>query len=337
MKFLDEVKIYISSGNGGPGCLSFRREANVPKGGPDGGDGGNGGNVILEASEQRHSLLDLNQNQQYKAQHGHPGQGRKKHGRDGKDLIIQVPCGTMVFDANNSLIIDLKHHHQQATVAIGGKGGKGNARFSSSTNRVPYHAQQGMEGDYIELTLDLRLLAHIGLIGAPNAGKSTLLNTLTNTQAKIGDYPFTTLIPNLGILKFLDMELRVADIPGLIEGASEGIGLGNLFLRHVSRTQLLVYMVTGTCPETVWAAYESLCLELSKSGFNIDSTPRLVVLSKSDLLTQDCIKKVISRFKKDQIDIMHISSESLEGISDLKEKIQQNYIKLASSLLKEDA
>jgi GTP-binding protein len=245
MQFIDWVKVRVKAGDGGRGCVSFRREKYVPKGGPDGGDGGRGGHVILKATKDLNTLLDLRYQQYYRAERGGHGKGKQMHGRDGKDLIIPVPVGTVVKDANTQDILDdLVYDGQEFIAASGGRGGLGNAHFKGPTRRTPRFAQPGEQGEEKNLILELKLLADVGLIGLPNAGKSTLLSAISSARPKVADYPFTTLTPVLGVVKYQDfLSFIVADIPGLIEGAHKGAGLGFQFLRHVERTSILLHLV----------------------------------------------------------------------------------------------
>ena len=246
-RFLDEAVIAVQSGNGGRGCVSFRRERFIPKGGPDGGDGGGGGSVFIEATTRTRTLADFDSRRHFKAQDGRPGSGRNRTGKNGRDVLIEVPVGTVILDEDTGEeVADLVRDGQRVRIAAGGRGGKGNQHFATSTNRAPRYAQPGLPGESRKLQLSLKHLADIGLIGLPNAGKSTLLSRLTAARPDIADYPFTTLSPNLGVLSFEDEEsLTVADIPGLIQGASEGRGLGHRFLKHIERTRLLLHLLDG--------------------------------------------------------------------------------------------
>ena len=247
MKFLDQAKIYVKAGDGGSGSASFRREKFVEFGGPDGGDGGDGGSVILKAAENLNTLIDFRFQQHFKAERGHNGTGKKKSGRNGKDLVLKVPVGTQVFEEdNNTLIEDLKKIDQKLIIAQGGKKGLGNVRFKSSTNRAPRKKTAGTKGESFWIWLQLKVIADVGIIGMPNAGKSSLLSVLTKAKPKIANYPFTTIDPNLGVTNYNDKEITLADIPGLIEGAHEGTGLGDKFLRHIERCKSLIHLIDIT-------------------------------------------------------------------------------------------
>jgi GTP-binding protein len=245
MQFVDYVKIYVKAGDGGRGCVGFRREKYVPRGGPNGGDGGRGGHIIFQATEELNTLLDLRYHREYRAERGQHGMGKKMHGKDGEDRIIPVPVGTVIKDAETrDIIADIDRDHMSVAIAKGGRGGLGNAHFATSVNQAPRYAQPGEEGEERWLVLELKLLADVGLIGLPNAGKSTLLSAISAARPKIADYPFTTLIPMLGVVKLEDYRsFVVADIPGLIEGSHKGVGLGYQFLRHVERTSILLHLV----------------------------------------------------------------------------------------------
>jgi GTP-binding protein len=243
MKFIDEVKITLASGRGGPGCISFRRESGMPRGGPDGGDGGKGGNVIIRTSKHINSLVDLRQNKRYAAQNGEMGYGRQKAGADGEDMVMIVPQGTVIRTLEGEIIVDMTGINDYV-ILKGGRGGKGNEFFKTSINQAPDYAQPGEEGEEVEVKLELKLIADVGIIGFPNAGKSTLISRISAAKPKIADYPFTTLTPNLGVVKAGDYSsFVVADIPGLVKGAHEGVGLGIQFLKHVERTRIFIHLV----------------------------------------------------------------------------------------------
>lgn len=329
MKSVDIAKILIKSGNGGPGASTFHREKYVPKGGPDGGTGGKGGDLIFEASDQLQTLMDVNIKKKYKAQNGTTGTGANKSGTNGKDCIIRVPIGTKIMHGN-SLITDLCKNNERYTALLGGKGGQGNAQFATPSNRTPHYSQAGLPGQELEVTLELKLLADVGLVGLPNAGKSTLLKTLTQANPKIASYPFTTLYPNLGILKFDDQEIIIADIPGLIEGASEGTGLGIDFLRHIDRTKLLVHLVSledQESPKAILKHFEVIQKELIKAGKT--GKKEIIVLSKSDVCDKKIAETIKTNFEKKGLDVLVISSFTREGIN-----LLINMLRKAHSALK---
>jgi len=287
VKFFDEAIITVQSGDGGRGCLSFRREKHVPRGGPDGGDGGKGGDVILKSTSRRRTLYPFQLKRQFKAKNGAHGQGKQKTGKNGPDLIIEIPPGTLVKDADsNEVLKDFTAAGESYIVVQGGRGGLGNTRFKTSTNRAPRHAQPGEAGQFHKLKLELKLLADVGIIGLPNAGKSTLISKISSATPKIGDYPFTTLTPTLGVVETGWGEpFVVADIPGLIEGAHQGAGLGTQFLRHIERTRILIHMVdAGTVdPDHPLDAYETVNTELKSFNAQLTQKPQIVVLNKMDL------------------------------------------------------
>lgn len=286
MKFFDEAIITVQSGDGGRGCLSFRREKYVPRGGPDGGDGGKGGDVILKSTARRRTLYPFQLKRQFKAHNGAHGQGKQKTGRNGQDLVIEIPPGTLVRDADSNEVLKDFTAAESYTVVRGGKGGLGNARFKTSTNRTPRYAQPGEAGQFRKLKLELKLLADVGIIGLPNAGKSTLISKISSATPKIGDYPFTTLTPTLGAVETGWGEpFVVADIPGLIDGAHQGAGLGTQFLRHIERTRILIHLIdAGTIdPDHPLDAYETVNKELKSFDPQLAEKPQLVVLNKMDL------------------------------------------------------
>jgi GTP-binding protein len=282
--FIDEAKIAIKSGQGGSGCVSFRREKFVPKGGPDGGDGGEGGSVLLQSDKSLHTLIDFRYRHKYHAGRGEHGRGANKTGKSASDLVIRVPVGTIVRDAESGeILVDLSVHGQMYLVARGGRGGRGNARFATSTNQAPREWEVGQPGEEKNLELELKLLADIGLVGFPNAGKSTLLSRISAAHPKIADYPFTTLAPNLGIATYKDHEtLVVADIPGLIEGSHEGKGLGHQFLRHIERTRALAFLIEST-DEKPEKTFRTLFKELKMFSPLLVQKPFILLLTKTDI------------------------------------------------------
>ena len=284
MKFLDETKIFVASGKGGAGCVSFRRERNIPRGGPDGGDGGRGGDVIVRAKPDLNTLIDYRYRQHFRAQPGKHGMGKQRFGADGSSIYIDVPLGTQILEGESkSLIADIVEHGQEVTILSGGKGGHGNLHYKSSTNQAPRRAEPGAENDEMWIWLRLKLFADAGLVGLPNAGKSTFLASVTRAKPRIADYPFTTLHPQLGVVYIDDTEFVVADIPGLIQGASEGLGLGDRFLGHVERCRVLLHLVDGTT-EDVANAYETVRIELDNYGNGLAEKNELVALTKIDAL-----------------------------------------------------
>ena len=287
MQFIDEAKITVTSGNGGDGCLSFRREKFVPKGGPNGGDGGKGGDVVAVADANMSSLLDYRYKKQYKAQNGQPGRGKNQHGKSGSDLLVPVPAGTVITSLEDGeTLADLTEDGERFILAEGGRGGRGNSRFVSPTNRVPRQTESGRAGERREVKLELKILADVGILGFPNAGKSTLISRISAARPKISGYPFTTLVPNLGVVSYGDHQsFVIADIPGIIEGAHKGLGLGIQFLKHVERTRLLVHMldldpVSGRDPVE---DFDKINSELREYSANLAEKPQLVVLNKTDI------------------------------------------------------
>lgn len=370
MRFVDEAVITVRAGKGGNGCLSFRREKNVPKGGPDGGDGGNGGDVVFRATERLLTLYDFRLKRVYEAENGQPGQGQQKYGRAGKDLVVEVPVGTLIYELPRKdedltkaglgtdgyagmerdgalvyempdededgeseervkeglLVADLDHDGAEYVAAEGGRGGLGNIHFKSSTNRAPRRTTPGQFGDEKRLRLELKILADIGLIGLPNAGKSTLIATISAARPKIADYPFTTLTPNLGVVESDAGErMIVADIPGLIEGASLGLGLGHSFLKHVERTRCLVHLLSvEDVPDSgdVMAGFNLVDEELAAFDATLAAKPQIRVVSKVDLIDSDSLEELRARFDKTGVRVHCISSVTGEGISALVEEMQ---------------
>lgn len=322
MKFVDEVRIHVQSGNGGNGCVSFRREKYVPRGGPDGGDGGKGGDVVLEATERKHTLLDFRYKHLFKADSGKHGSGQNRHGRRGEDLVLEVPVGTVVKDVETGEpMADLAAAGQRWTAARGGLGGKGNAHFTSSTRQVPRFAQDGQEGEEREFVLELKLIADVGLVGMPNAGKSTLIMAVSAARPKIADYPFTTLVPNLGVVQYGEAPPFVmADIPGVIEGAHLGVGLGMRFLRHIERTRVLVHLidVTQVPEEDVLLPYRQIEHELASYSEEIVRKPRIVALNKIDLLEDgERAERVAAAYGETGHPVVLISALRKDGVKGL--------------------
>ena len=318
MKFLDEAKIYIQSGAGGNGCISFRREKFIEFGGPNGGDGGKGGDVVVEAVNGLNTLIDYRYQPHFKAQRGGNGMGKDRAGANGKDVVLKVPIGTQVYEEDGeTLIADLTEVGQRVTISRGGNGGFGNAHFKSSTNRAPRHANPGQPGEERTIRLRLKLIADAGLIGLPNAGKSTFLAAVSAAKAKIADYPFTTLHPQLGVVEVDGREFVVADLPGLIEGAHEGTGLGDRFLGHTERCRVLLHLVDGTA-EDAGAAYRIVRDELEAYGQGLTEKPQIVALSKADAMTKEAIKAQIAKLKKAcRKTPMVLSAQSGEGVQDV--------------------
>ena len=298
MKFLDQAKIYLKSGDGGNGCCAFRREKYIEFGGPNGGNGGRGGDVIFEAVPNLNTLIDFRYQQHFKAERGHNGEGKDRFGRKGENLIIKVPVGTeIVADDGETVIKDMSTPYERFTIAKGGDGGYGNAMFKTSTNQAPRRADPGRPGEEMWVWLKLKMIADVGLVGFPNAGKSTFLSAVTSARPKIADYPFTTLHPNLGIAKAGDDEMLIADIPGLIEGAHEGVGLGDHFLRHVERCAVLMHLVDGT-EEDVAARYKAIRKELKLYSPKLAGKKEIVVLNKIDALTESEIVEKAKALQK---------------------------------------
>ena len=298
MKFLDQAKIYIKAGNGGSGSASFRREKFVEFGGPDGGDGGDGGSIIFEAERNLNTLIDFRYAQHFKAENGHIGTKRKRTGAAGKDLIIKVPVGTQIYeDDNNTLIYDFTKNNEKYLVASGGKHGLGNVRFKSSTNRAPIKKTNGKLGEEFWVWLQLKVIADVGIIGMPNAGKSSLLAAITRARPKIANYPFTTLDPNLGVSYYDNKEVTLADVPGIIEGAHEGVGLGVKFLRHIERCKILLHLM-DVSEDKLEENYLKVRNELSKYDKILAKKKEIIVFNKSDLLEKKEIEKKLKIFKK---------------------------------------
>ena len=322
MKFLDQVKIYIKAGNGGDGSPSFRREKYVEYGGPDGGDGGKGGSIVLRAEENLNTLIDYRYLQHHKAQRGENGAGQNRTGKGGDDLFLKVPLGTQVFEEDNkTLIFDFNKKEEKFVAAIGGKGGLGNTRFKSSTNRAPRKFTKGGIGEEFIIWLQLKTIADIGIIGLPNAGKSSLLAAITNANPKIANYRFTTLNPNLGVASYDDREITIADIPGLVEGAHEGVGLGIQFLKHIERCKSLLHLIDITNLD-LNDSYEQVKKELENYSSKLLEKKELVVLNKIDLVDEGTVKEVIDHFSKDKsCEIMTMTTLEKDSISKIKAKL----------------
>lgn len=336
MRFVDEVKIRLLGGRGGNGCVSFRREKYVPRGGPDGGDGGKGGDVILEASGQKHTLLDFRYRRLFHAASGAHGQGKNRQGKSGDNLILQVPPGTLAKDPiTGQLLADLTVPGDRWIAARGGLGGKGNAHFASSTHRVPRFAQEGQEGEDLEILLELKLLADVGLVGLPNAGKSTLIAAVSAARPKIADYPFTTLVPNLGVVQFEDQPPFVmADIPGLIEGAHKGMGLGTRFLRHVERCQILVHLIdiSQVSGDDVLGPFRRIERELALYSWEMKKKRRVIVLNKVDLAFDSAeLKTIIDAYLETGHPVFSISALKRIGLTELLQYISRLLVEPASS------
>jgi GTP-binding protein len=323
MHFLDQAKIYVRSGAGGPGAVSFRREKFIEFGGPDGGDGGKGGDVVFEAVPGLNTLIDFRYTQHFRAPRGKGGAGSNRTGAGGEDLVIKVPVGTQVLadDEERTLLADLTQVGQRITLLEGGMGGRGNASYKSSTNRAPRQHQTGIEGEELWVWLRLKLLADVGLVGLPNAGKSTFLNSVTNASAKVGDYPFTTLRPQLGVVRHKGREFVIADIPGLIEGAAEGAGIGDRFLGHVERTGLLLHLVDASSDDPV-EAWRVVRGELDSYGAGLDGKPEIIALSKADLVDDKRRAKAAKALEKASgAKVFPVSAPLEEGLGPLLDAI----------------
>ena len=322
MKFLDQVKIFIKAGDGGSGSPSFRREKFIEFGGPDGGDGGKGGSIILKSERNLNTLIDFRYQQHFKSEKGGDGKGKNQTGKGGKTLYLKVPVGTQIFEEDNkTLIFDFKKENEEFVVAIGGKGGFGNTKFKSSTNRAPKKFTKGAKGEEFWIWLQLKTIADIGIIGLPNAGKSSLLAAITSARPKIANYKFTTLNPNLGVAVYDDKEITLADIPGLIEGAHEGIGLGIKFLKHIERCKSLLHMIDIT-EENLKEAYSQVRKELKNYSKDLLKKDEIVVLNKTDLLEEKEVKKIKYDFlKKYKVEIVTLSTFDKKSISKIKSKL----------------
>jgi len=324
--FVDYALIEVSSGKGGDGAVTFRREKYVPKGGPSGGDGGNGGNVIVKASSNLHTLLDFKYKKHYKAGNGEKGGNSLKDGKTGNDIVIMVPVGTLVKDAETEKVIfDLDIDSKEVILAKGGKGGKGNSKFATPTNQTPRFAEDGKPGEHKKVILELKLIADVGLVGFPNSGKSTLISKISAAKPKIADYPFTTLEPNLGIIRYKDFQsFTVADIPGIIEGASQGKGLGHQFLRHIERTRIILFLIEITS-ETLQNDFDILMSELKSYSPKLIQKKIMVSLSKADLIDSKKIKEITrSKFKGIKEKPIIFSAISGFGLAQMLDILWQN-------------
>ncbi len=322
MKFLDQVKIYIKAGDGGNGSPSFRREKFIEYGGPDGGDGGKGGSIILKSERNLNTLIDFRYQQHHKAERGIDGAGKKRTGRSGKDLYLKVPVGTQVFEEDNvTLIYDFRKQNENFVVANGGKGGLGNVRFKSSTNRAPRKFTKGKLGEEFTIWLQLKTIADIGIIGLPNSGKSSLLSAITSARPKIANYKFTTLNPNLGVAKYDDKEITLADIPGLIEGAHKGIGLGTKFLKHIERCKTLLHLI-DISENDLEKNYLQVKNELKSYSKELLKKKEIIVLNKTDLISKDETFKKLKLFKKNKkSSVTTLSTLNKKSISEIKAKL----------------
>ena len=322
MKFLDQIKIYIKAGNGGDGSPSFRREKFIEFGGPDGGDGGKGGSIILKAEQNLNTLIDYRYQQHHKAQRGENGMGQNRTGKSGEDLILKVPLGTQVFEEDNkTLIYDFTKIGEEYVAAAGGKGGLGNTRFKSSTNRAPKKYTKGTIGEEFIIWLQLKTIADIGIIGLPNAGKSSLLAAITNANPKIANYQFTTINPNLGVASYDDKEVTIADIPGLIEGAHQGTGLGIQFLKHIERCKSLLHLIDIT-NEDLEKSYKQVKNELKNYSLELNKKKELIVLNKIDLIDKKILKNIVEKFSKNKkCEVITLSTLKKDTVSKIKAKL----------------
>ncbi|HTT23067.1 MAG TPA: GTPase ObgE [Candidatus Sulfotelmatobacter sp.] len=343
--FIDEAKIRVKAGDGGNGCMAFRREKFVPRGGPSGGDGGKGGDVVMESSERHNTLVHFRFNPEHKADRGHHGEGSNKTGRDGGDIVLKVPVGTIVYDdESGEKAFEFTEPDQRFIVARGGRGGRGNARFATSVHQAPREHESGRPGEERTYRLELKLLADVGLVGYPNVGKSTLISRISSARPKIADYPFTTLEPNLGVVAVGDardeISFVVADIPGLIEGAHTGAGLGTQFLRHIERTRLLVHLVDvsdSSGRDDVVKDVEVILGELASYGAHLEEKPMIMVASKIDVANKDKLTALKKYSKKKKLKLYEISAVTGKGIDELKYAIAEEVQSLREQDLKKSA
>jgi GTPase len=334
--FIDEAKIRVKAGDGGNGCMAFRREKFVPRGGPSGGDGGDGGDVVMESSERHNTLVHFRFNPEYKAERGRHGEGSNKTGREGSDVMLKVPVGTIVYDdETGDKVFDFSHPDQRIVIARGGRGGRGNARFATSVHQAPREHEAGRPGEERSYRLELKLLADVGLVGYPNVGKSTLISRISSARPKIADYPFTTLEPNLGVVAVGDVKdeisFVVADIPGLIEGAHAGVGLGTQFLRHIERTRLLVHLVDvsdGSGRPDVVKDVEVIMGELQSFGAGLEEKPMLMTASKIDVVNKDKLAALKRYCKKKKLKLYEISAVTGKGVKELTHAMADALVRL---------
>ena len=324
MSFIDEAKFWVKAGDGGNGCVSFRREKYVPKGGPNGGDGGRGGNVVIMASREKNSLMDFKYKSHFKAERGMHGQGKDMHGRKGKDLTVKVPVGSVIKNSeSDEVVLDLVEDGQEFIAARGGSGGYGNAHFASGANRTPRFATDGREGEERWLRIELKLIADVGLVGLPNAGKSSLLAELSAANPKIADYPFTTLEPQLGVLQFKQHPpYIIADIPGLIEGAHSGVGLGHSFLKHIERTSVILHVIDMS-EDDHFKHYKVIESELERYRKELSDRVKMVVLNKKDLVDPEMADEIVQDFETEGLEVIAISAMTGDGIEVLKKKLAE--------------
>jgi len=339
MKFIDRVEVAVAAGNGGDGKLSFRHEKFIDKGGPDGGDGGNGGDVILLATRNEHTLAQFRYQKELNAENGQPGGTNRKRGRSAEDLIVKVPVGTVATDEQGKVLADLTHDDEQTVIARGGRGGFGNAHFVSSTRQAPKFAEKGELGEALQVKLELKMIADVGLVGLPNAGKSTLLSRISNAKPEIADYPFTTLTPNLGVVDIdTDTSVLIADIPGLIEGANEGKGLGHEFLRHVERTSVLIHLIDAYQPD-IATAYKTIRTELEKHDMQLAKRTEIVALNKIDGLDGEIVEDLLKQLGKvagGRAKLFAISAQSGQGTKELLFAVKDAVVKARSKQAKKE-